>query len=338
MKRLLLTISILTMSVFAKGAEEVVEHYLKKIEIGRPIEYKNLKVFPLICKDAGKIDNLAIQDEAMNRGWLKIKEAGSGEVNFVEVKNSGKRPVFMMTGELISGAKQDRMIKEDVLCPPNNKWIRIPVYCVEHGRWTQMTPEFKTEKLAVPNAVRKEAKITESQSGVWAEIAKSQDRMGITAGTGTVRANYEAKGVQKELAQYTEKFERLPKFSNSTIGVVATTDNRIICLDVFANNNLLRKIWGKLIKSYAMDAISSEKGDVDKANIEDLLKTLSNARFVSTGTPGLGKLIKIESEAGKGSALCYKSMIVHLDFFPKDDIIDDSGLRLDFRRDERMDR
>jgi hypothetical protein len=243
-----------------------------------------------------------------------------------------------MTGEMLRGAKQDRMLKEDVLIPPNSGWIRVPVYCVEHGRWTQVTPEFKSEGLLVPNAVREKAKMSESQSDVWDEIAMSQDRLGIASGTGTVRANYEDESVKKDVVEYTNKFEKIPKLSKSTIGVVVVTGNRIICFDMFANNGLLSKLWNKLIRSYAMDAITGEKCVVYRDDIEEFIEALKDTKHVSTGTPGLGSLLRLESDFGKGSALVYKSAVVHMDFFPQDDYIDiDSGLRLDIRRDERLD-
>jgi len=276
-------------------------------------------------------------DEAADKGWLKIKEVEAGQVNFVEVKNNGNKMVFIMTGEMISGAKQDRMIKEDVLLPAKSNWVRVPVYCVEHRRWVQVAPEFKSSRLLVPNALRQRAKITESQSEVWDEIAESQDALGITSGTGTVKANYEDEKVQKEIDEYAQRFITVPELSKSTIGVVVTIGNRIICLDIFANNGLLNTLWGKLIKSYAMDALSGGRGTVSRGALEEFIEAFKGARYVSTGTPGLGQLIKIESDFGKGSALVYKTAVVHLDFFPSGSIIDDSGLRLDFRRDQRLD-
>jgi hypothetical protein len=339
MRKLLFILFSIAILVYSKGEDNVINKYLDNVRVGNLIEYKNLKIFPIIAKKTLSIENYVILDEAMDRGWLKIKEiSGSGQVNYVEVKNNGKSPVFIMTGEMISGAKQDRMLKEDVLLPSKSGWIRVPVYCVEHGRWTSVSKEFKSERLLVPNAVRQKAKITESQSEVWAEIAESQTRLGIASGTSTVRANYADKEVQKKIDEYSKKFERVPKLVKSTIGVVVTTGNRIICFDMFANNGLLKKLWKKLIKSYAMDALAGEKGIVDKNDIEEFIDVLMDAKYVSTGTPGLGRIIKAESDFGRGSALVYKTAVVHMDFFPHDGIIDtESDLRLDFRRDQRLD-
>lgn len=339
MKRLLILVFGLAMCVFSKGETDAIENYLDKIKVGGPIEYRNLKIFPIIAKVTLNYQDYVTLDQAMDKGWLKIKETGSGEVNFVEIKNNGKEKVFILTGEMITGAKQDRMIKEDILLPPNSGWIKVEVYCVEHGRWTSVSPEFKSPCIVVPNEVRAQAKITESQTEVWAKVKEGQDRLGVASGTGTVQDNYKNEEVDKEISDYSENLEKIPKLAKSTIGVVVTTGNRIICFDMFANNGLLNKLWKKLIKSYAMDAISGEKSSVDKEDINEFLETFEDAKFVSTGTPGLGELVEIESNIGRGSVLVYEKTVVHMDFFPNDGTIidDDSGLRLDFRRDQRLD-
>ncbi len=338
MKRIMIGLITFAMLFFAKEPEGVVEKYLKRIKVGSPIEYKNLKIFPIEISNTLTFKDFITLDEAMDKGWLKIKEIGSGVVNTVQIKNNGEQPVFILTGEMITGAKQDRMIKADVLLPPNSGWIEVEVYCVEHGRWVSVSSEFKSEGLAVPNAVRQRAKICESQTEVWDEVAKTQDKLGIASGTGTVRANYEDKSVQKAIEDYTAKFKKIPQLSKSTIGVVVTTGDKIICFDLFASNSLLNKFWKKLIKSYAMDAINGEKSSITKTDIEDFIEIFEDAKFVSVGTPGLGDLLAIESNNGKGSALVYEQAVVHMDFFPvEDNLQDGSGLRLDFRRDQRMD-
>ena len=311
-----------------------VKSSLESLVISKPVSYKNLTIFPLTRRYTPKTV-YATLDEAMKRDWLTIREIGSGEVNFVELKNTGYKVVFIMTGEMISGAKQDRMLKDDVLISPNSEWVRIPVYCVEHGRWVSVSTDFKSSGLVVPNAIRQRARITAKQSEVWDEIASSQDRMGIVSGTGTARANYEDEDTRKEIAEYTKRFADMPRLRNNTVGVCVTTGNRIICVDIFANNDLLTKYWNKLLKSYVMDAMYETKSTVQKAEVEGLLDALSHAHAVSIGTPGLGNLFKIETDFGKGSALIHKENLVHMDFFIED-FNDEPEWHLDMRRDQRL--
>jgi hypothetical protein len=336
MKRVCLTVMILALIGISQGQEDIVINYLSKVKVGKPIEYKNLKIFPVQAIKILSTQSYVTLDEATDKGWIKIKEVGSGQVNFVTVKNIGNKMVFLLTGEVISGAKQDRMLSTDVLLPAKSSWTQVPVYCVEHGRWTQVSPEFKSERVLVPNAVRQTAKVQESQAGVWDEIAMSQDRLGIASGTGTVVANYEDEDVKDKITEYARELEQFPELSPMTIGVVVTTGNRVICFDMFANTGLFKKYWRKLIKSYAMDALHGNKGQLEKTDIERFLEALAEANFTSTTTSGIGTLLKVESDFGKGSALIYGSAIVHMDFFPSEGFIDDPELQLDIRRDLRL--
>lgn len=325
--------------VYGKAPEKVVGSYIGSLKIGFPVEYKNLKIFPLEMASNTLIKDFIILDEAIYKGWLKIRELETGNVNQVEIKNNGDEPVFILTGEMITGAKQDRMIKEDILLPPNSGWIKVDVYCVEHGRWVSVSEEFKSGGFVVPNTVRQRAKLSESQTEVWAEVARTQDKLGVASKTGTVRANYEDKEVQKVIEEYDRGFGKIPKLSKSTIGVVVTTGEKIICLDLFVSNSLLNKLWKKLIKSYAMDAIGGEKSSIMKQDIENFIGNLEKAKYVSTGTPGLGTLLAIESNMGRGSVLVYNNAVIHMDFFPDEKGLIDGGtdLRLDFRRNQRFD-
>jgi hypothetical protein len=271
----------------------------------------------------------------MKRDWLTIREIGGGEVNFVEIRNTGGKVVLILTGEMISGAKQDRMLTDDVLIPPKSEWIRVPVYCVEHGRWVTVSPAFKSSELLVPNALRQRARVSEKQADVWDEIALSQDRLGVISSTGTAMANYEDEETKKEIADYTARFADMPKLTNNTVGVCVTTGHRIICVDIFANNGLLMKYWQKLLKSYVMDAIHETRSTVQTDEVRELLDVLAHAHYVSIGTPGLGDLLKVETDFGKGSVLLHKANLVHMDFFPND-FFTDPEWRLDLRRNQRL--
>ena len=307
---------------------------VESLVISKPITYKNLTIFPLTRKFTPATDYLSL-DQAMKNDVLTIREVGSGEVNYVELRNSGNKPVLIMTGEMISGAKQDRMLKDDILIPPKSEWLRVPVYCVEHGRWASVSPAFKSSGLVVPNALRQRARITEKQSAVWDEIAESQDRLGIVSSTGTAIANYEDEDTKKMIAEYTERFHDMPKLVKNTVGICVATGARIICVDIFASNSLLMKYWDKLLKSYVMDAMNEQRSTIETNEVQSMLDALAHAHHVSIGTPGLGSLFKIETDFGKGSALIHKTNLVHMDFFP-DVVFADPEWHLDMRRDQRL--
>ena len=327
---------ILLIPFLTSSTTEQVSSDLRGLKVADPIKYKNLMIFPLIAQAVKRSDYVTL-DQAMEYGWLKIREIDGGEVNAVELKNAGDKIVFIMTGEMLIGAKQDRMLREDVLVPPKSGWLRIPVYCVEHGRWLSVSASFKSAGEFAPNELRSRAKITEDQSQVWDAITSSQERLGIYSGTSTVQANYQDERVKQELAEYTEHLEKVPRLNKNTVGIVAAAGGRIICVDIFADNDLLLKFWKKLIRSYVMDAMSEEKTAISKKKVFDLMDDLHNAKYVSVGTSGLGDLYKVETNLGKGTALVHNATVVHMDFFMDGAAnTDDAELRLDLRREQRL--
>lgn len=336
MKSIALTLLMLLAPLATSSQPGTVGTYIEKLKMAKPIKYKNLMIFPLTIRTMGSTDYVTL-DKAMESNWLEIREIGSGEVNSVELKNTGKEIVFIMTGEMLSGAKQDRMLREDVLVPPNSDWLRVPVYCVEHGRWVSVSSGFESAQEVAPNELRQRARITEDQSEVWDAIASSQAKLGIDSRTSTVQANYEDERIRKELAEYTQHLGKIPQLAKNTVGVVVAAGDRVICVDIFANNGLLREFWSKLLRSYVMDAILESEAIVMKKEIEELLHDLSRAKYVSLGTPGMGDLFNIETHYGRGNALVSKGTVIHMDFFV-DEMQDDNDaeLRLDIRREQRL--
>ena len=49
-------------------------------------------------------------------------------------RNLGDKPVLLVEGEELVGAKQNRTFNISILAPPRQE-TRIPVSCVERGRW-----------------------------------------------------------------------------------------------------------------------------------------------------------------------------------------------------------
>src|SRR4030042_3351050 len=124
MKRFMILLIIGMACMLVKADMNTVDKYFDRIKVGDPIEYGNLKIFPILATRTLSQRDYVSLDEAMERGWLKIRESGEGNVNIVEVRNNGKEKVFILTGEMLTGAKQDRMIENDILLPAQSGWVK----------------------------------------------------------------------------------------------------------------------------------------------------------------------------------------------------------------------
>jgi len=57
------------------------------------------------------------------------------DVNTLIVVNNSDKPLYLMPGEIIIGGSQDRTIANELVLAAHSSPTRIPVYCVESGRW-----------------------------------------------------------------------------------------------------------------------------------------------------------------------------------------------------------
>ncbi|MEO0114258.1 MAG: DUF6569 family protein [candidate division WOR-3 bacterium] len=331
-------IIILTLTIFgfslAKGVasrfvlgrpETIIINWLDQCRIQKPYRYQNLTLFPIVTNRQSRFEYLTLE-EGLKCQYLEITELGSGEVNKVRVRNQSKYYIFGLAGELILGAKQDRMLKEDVLLPPFSGWLEIPVYCTEHGRWTAQTPKFYSRGLIVPGMLRQTARKTESQVEVWQEVDRFHTKLNIHSPTKALKEVYEASRVFDLGKPYLRELIAVPSQIENIIGVVVVVGDRIICADLFANHSLLEKMWKKLLRSYVIDAIAEPKDNGITINqVEQFLKSIRDCNFTNLPTPGAGQLVRFKSKSRHkffkpsvvGSALIFRDDVVHLDLFPQ---------------------
>lgn len=314
----------------ARGA--AVDGLLKGLSVGAPVEYENLTVFPLTGRATGSTGYLTL-DKAIRDGDVEVEEKDGGDVNTVRIRNRSDRYVFGMAGEIITGAKQTRMLERDVVLPPKSGWLDLSVYCVEHGRWSDASEQFSSKGQIVTGALRGTANQTQSQSEVWAEVSRNNAALDIAAPTDRFDAVFEDATVQEQLARYRGNLEeQVPRLAPNVLGVAVASGDRIVCVDVFASPALFKKMWSRLLESYVIDAVARQpKGAVDAADVRGLLSDAAGAETVLQAGIGEGQLYRLEADGVTGSALVRGSEVVHLDLFPEVEA-ESSPLRLDIRR------
>jgi len=324
-----------------KGGEAVLKQFAGGLELAEAQAYRNLTIFPVFSKAEATEIEYATLDQALSGGKFIVKELSREEVNVVDAKNDGDSFVFGMSGEVILGAKQDRMLKSDVLFPPHSEWLHIPVYCTERGRWHAVSKGFSPAGISVPLDVRKEATLSESQTGVWSKIGRYQASFEALAPTEALRDVVESPQVKEHSEPYVSEFEDLPSKAPKAVGVVIAVGDRILGIDIFGSRALFGGMWKKLLRSYVVDAVGYKgEGKIAKETAEAFLKELSLAEYSSRATPGVGEVFSISSRQAKGSVLMHRGSVVHLDLFPAGarEPTDEEGRipRLDYRRNERL--
>jgi len=244
---------------WALGAPDwPLEQYLDKVGVQPGKEYKGLTIYPLVARQGFPVNRYLTLDQALDSKVLKVTELeGGAEVNTLLLENVGDRYVFVLAGEVMKGAKQDRTFQNDLLVPPKSGKMRVSAFCTEHGRWAQRTTHFEAGGVAVPNSVRKAAKLGKEQGRVWDSIARNQEKLAVSAPTGAAKEVYESRAVQTDMKPYMDKLVDIPKLSWHTVGVAATFGGKLVALDVFGNEDLFGRLYPKLLRSYVVDVMGT---------------------------------------------------------------------------------
>lgn len=257
-------------------------------------------------------------DEAMGRGKVLIRETGQGgTVNTLLLENHGERAVFIMAGEILAGAKQDRILQQDVILPTGGKPVPVAAFCVEHGRWREQSAAFYSEKAAAPVAVRQAAQASKNQSVVWQEVASNNAALAVTATTGSLSETYKRGRMVTVRKAFVDALARLPRNFPSAHGVVVLVNGRVVGADLFQDPKLFASLWAKLLDSYIAEAArrEGESAATLSENAEAYLLKARQARITLGPTPGAGSQISLEGQGLKGAGVLL-GRPVHLDLFP----------------------
>src|SRR5437764_15023068 len=80
-------------------------------------QYKNLKLVPIRWKGRGNWDyplngNLISLGDAVNQGLARVSERGTAStdnVHWLIIENLARKNIFIASGDIIAGGRQDRM-------------------------------------------------------------------------------------------------------------------------------------------------------------------------------------------------------------------------------------
>jgi ARG/rhodanese/phosphatase superfamily protein len=222
------------------------------------------------------------------------------QVNQLVLVNRGKKPLLLLAGEVVSGGKQDRIIGKDRIIPVGAKPLPLDVFCVEHSRWTGGGDTFSAAKTMVHPTVREQAAVDQDQSKVWAAVrgdtaaARAQSSMSSSvevtapqissqqlsrvmasaAPTEGYRNIYQSAAVGPSVENFALEVER--RFNRATsglkgehvVGVIVAFGGEVAWSDIFASSQLFDAYWSKLLRSYAVEALT-RPGAHEKVSFED---------------------------------------------------------------------
>lgn len=227
--------------------------------------YKNLRLIPIRAKEnfrqvVGNMGYYIALQEAIDANLVAINEVNwSGRVNTLLIRNLSQDTLFVMSGEILIGGKQDRVVAADMLIPPNSGETKLPVFCVEEGRWKYEGKNAKfTEYYGMANEHLRSIIDNRGadQQSVWQEVSKTNKLDGVISETKAYTAHANNRRFRENEREYINFFQNVFVGQDDIIGVIAVTGNVIEGADLFISNRLFLQEYRKLIYAYTDDAIT----------------------------------------------------------------------------------
>ncbi len=235
-------------------------------KIASPVKSHNLEVFIIHGSDTAKGQNIQTLAEAMKAKTFKVFE--TGDVNELACQNLSSLPVFIQSGDIVKGGRQDRTMQYDLLVPPHSKRMPLSSFCVESGRWQKRGAEsdtlFSSSMKSLPGKELKlAAKYSANQGAVWESVSKSQGqlrraarRITENASPTSLQMTMENGDLEKSAATYTNDLKSLASKDKDAIGYAFSIDGKLNSADVYASHDLFVKLWPKLLEATAVEAVS----------------------------------------------------------------------------------
>ncbi len=276
-----------------------------------------------------------------------VPQPPGASVNQLVLINRSKRPLLLLAGELVSGGKQDRIIGKDRIVPAGAPPLPLDVFCVEHGRWTGSS-QFGAARTIVHPSVREQAAVNQDQNNVWDAVRSGNlsasakaappsaaPRLNtqalnevIVSGAPTQSYSkiYESSRVGVSIEILVDEVQR--RFAHATsglkgervVGVVVAYGGEVAWSDIFASGDLFDRYWHKLLRSYAVEALTrpTYREVASRENASEFLRRL-NGRETQETEPGVyrwreikeGHLAQIELDALQPKPMTLHRLLLH---------------------------
>ncbi len=265
-------------------------------------QYENLRVYPIVADAALLEKQAALQRyktlaEGMKTPGFRITElkqfgrTREHSVNALTVQNKSRDTIFLMSGDVVTGGNQDRVIAQDQVVAPGT--VRnIEVFCVEKGRWrfddsTATAGEknifaFKGYYNVASPQVRSAVQRTGNQQEVWNAVANVTSANNAESGTHTYAALETAGESKSKRDAYLRYFDGKPENQPGMIGMVVVCGDRVLGVDVFGHPDLFRRKYDALMHGYVAEA-AILNGTAEMPDYDVQAAYLSVARLAAPG-------------------------------------------------------
>lgn len=241
--------------------------------LSTPVTAHNLSAWFILAPEpdtgAPTDRDYSVLEESVEAQTALVHE--TGQVRELLIENTGDVDLFIQAGDIVKGGRQDRSIGVDFIVPAKSGRIPLPAFCVEQARWHRRKAEsvahFATAKdFLASKKARLALRLAKDQHAVWDSVAEEQQSLESALGHGvhafdsptSLQLTYEHEGVRHAIEDYTALLEGAPATAGGrVVGVVWAINGVPSHADRYASPKLFAKLWRKLLRAAATEAIGS---------------------------------------------------------------------------------
>ena len=294
--------------------------------ISDPVKKNNITIFFLRSKTKPE-NNFLTLEESISKSLVDIKEINSkGTIRYLKVSNKSNQKLLILGSEQIIGnaLKQNRVVNNTTLVPEQTT-ILLSVSCCEKNRWSPAvannictSESLYFTKGRINNSVDIFDNNKTDQFKIWDDIAEKLDEFNTKSFTGTLEDTYNKNKL------YFDEITNYFKINENDVGVVAAIGNRLVNVEIFSSNKLLKMYFPKIIKSLIFESYkkTSQNYLLGLKDVYKLFRLIefSEKKLHKPYNDCLGEEIRFNSDRVVGSCLNYKGKLLHFSGFLKDDM------------------
>ncbi len=245
----------------------------EEFRVTGPYSHDNLVLFLVHGPDVVRGDAFITLQEALDQKKIVVHE--TGDVQSLAVENvSDDEQIFIQAGDIVRGGRQDRVLTTDLLVSAKSGKIPINSFCVEQGRWQgrgqESTGKFDSSSNAMcGNRMKLAVKDAKQQGLVWKEVANAQAALADSVqgnvadpeSPSSLELTMSNDAIRAYTADYTGILGKIVNDKPDVVGYVAAINGKLNCADVYGSNKLFGKLWPKMLKATAIEALGEREKD-----------------------------------------------------------------------------
>ena len=284
------------------------------IQLGDPIEHRGVVLCPLFPRLTPRADYVTLE-EALPLGFRVTEVDQAGAVPELAVHNPLDKDVLLYDGEELLGAKQNRILNVSVLVAAGSK-TRIPVSCVEEGRWASRSAAFAASPHAAHPELRRRKNVQLlaeplargiAQHVVWDEVRSTADRIGASSPTGAHADTFATR--EDDLGALRGAFPPAPGQCGAVFAL-----GESLCLDYVSRPEAWTRLYPKLLDGYLLDALGRLDGK-PAAGVEEFVAAIARATSRREPSAGRGEDLRLAGDRVIGSGLELDGELLQLSAF-----------------------